>query len=526
MTTDHNHSRYQAIDLVDEAASSLRLLQESKPDQLESLERQITTLQIELESLKNDKDEYSQNRITKIKQEISNCETEATALNEKWRNEKQKLDEVKNLKVRLQDATMELVEAQRAQNYQRASELAFGVIPELERSIKEAEKMEDEDDKELSDATLLVSNRVTSNDIARVVAKMTGIPVSNLIKGERERLLSMESELRKRVVGQDEALARIADSVRLTRAGLNPPTRPIASFLFLGPTGVGKTELCKTLAGFLFDTPKSLIQINMSEYSEKHTVSRLIGAAPGYVGYEDAGQLTEQVRRKPFSLVLLDEFEKAHKEVANILLQILDEGTLTDSQGRKVDFRNTIIVLTSNLGASILNQSGAIDRKTGQVTEATKAAVKKVVEASYPPELINRLDELVVFNSLAKESVRQIVDIRLHELQAILSDRHITLEVADKAKTWLADQGYDSIYGARALNRTLAKELRQPLAAALLDGTIRDMDLVKIDLASSGNQLQIPQLHPAYASKDSHSGHTTKDNNDQPPRKELKVVSE
>ncbi|KAI9604666.1 hypothetical protein KEM48_002421 [Puccinia striiformis f. sp. tritici PST-130] len=515
----------KAIDLMDEAASSLRLLQESKPDQLENLERQITTLQIELESLKNDKDEFSQNRITKIKQEIADCEKEAVTLNEKWRNEKQKLDQVKNLKVRLQDATMELVEAQRAQNYQRASELAFGVIPELERTIKESEKMEDEDDKGPSDTTLLVSNRVTSNDIARVVGKMTGIPVTNLIKGERERLLTMESELRKKVVGQDEALARIADSVRLTRAGLNPPTRPIASFLFLGPTGVGKTELCKTLAGFLFDTQKSLIQINMSEYSEKHTVSRLIGAAPGYVGYEDAGQLTEQVRRKPFSLVLLDEFEKAHKEVANILLQILDEGTLTDSQGRKVDFRNTIIVLTSNLGAPILNQAGAIDRKTGQVTEATKDAVKKVVEMSYPPELINRLDELVVFNSLAKESVRQIVDIRLHELQGILSDRRITLEVSDKAKAWLADQGYDSIYGARALNRTLAKQLRQPLAAALLDGTVRDMDLVKIDLSSSGDQLEIPKLHPDFASPASHSSSTSKDDN-QAPLKELRVVSE
>jgi len=517
----------KAIDLVDEAASSLRLLQESKPDQLESLERQITTLQIELESLKNDKDEFSQNRITKIKQEIADCEKEAVTLNEKWRNEKQKLDEVKNLKVRLQDATMELIEAQRAQNYQRASELAFGIIPELERTIKESEKAEEDDDKEPSDTTLLVSNRVTSNDIARVVAKMTGIPVSNLIKGERERLLTMEAELRKRVVGQDEALGRIADSVRLTRAGLNPPTRPIASFLFLGPTGVGKTELCKALAGFLFDTPKSLIQINMSEYSEKHTVSRLIGAAPGYVGYEDAGQLTEQVRRKPFSLVLLDEFEKAHKEVANILLQILDEGTLTDSQGRKVDFRNTIIVMTSNLGAPILSQAGAIDAKTGEVTEASKVAVRKVVEMTYPPELINRLDELVVFNSLAKQSVRQIVDIRLHELQTILSDRRITLQLSDKAKTWLADQGYDSVYGARALNRTLAKHLRQPLAAALLDGTIRDMDLVQIDLSSSGDRLDIPKIHPAYApSKDPHTSPADHGSSSSPPRKELKVVSE
>jgi len=405
--------------------------------------------------------------------------------------------------------------------------LAFGIIPELERTIKESEKAEEDDDKEPSDTTLLVSNRVTSNDIARVVAKMTGIPVSNLIKGERERLLTMEAELRKRVVGQDEALGRIADSVRLTRAGLNPPTRPIASFLFLGPTGVGKTELCKALAGFLFDTPKSLIQINMSEYSEKHTVSRLIGAAPGYVGYEDAGQLTEQVRRKPFSLVLLDEFEKAHKEVANILLQILDEGTLTDSQGRKVDFRNTIIVMTSNLGAPILSQAGAIDAKTGEVTEASKAAVRKVVEMTYPPELINRLDELVVFNSLAKQSVRQIVDIRLHELQTILSDRRITLQLSDKAKTWLADQGYDSVYGARALNRTLAKHLRQPLAAALLDGTIRDMDLVQVDLSSSGDRLDIPKIHPAYApSKDPHTSPADHGSSSSPPRKELKVVSE
>lgn len=513
----------KAIDLVDEAASSLRLLQESKPDQLENLERQITTLQIELESLKNDKDEFSLSRVDKIKQEISECEKEAVTLSQKWKDEKQKLDQVKNLKVRLQDATLELVDAQRTQNYQRASELAFGVIPELERLIKEAETVEEDDEKDTSDATLLVSNRVTSNDIARVVAKMTGIPVRNLIKGERERLLTMESELRKRVVGQDEALERIADSVRLSRAGLNPPTRPIASFLFLGPTGVGKTELCKTLAKFLFDTQKSLVQINMSEYSEKHTVSRLIGAAPGYVGYEDAGQLTEQVRRKPFSLVLLDEFEKAHKEVANILLQILDEGTLTDSQGRKVDFRNTIIVLTSNLGASILNQSGAIDHRTGQVTEATKEAVKKVVEMSYPPELINRLDELVVFNSLSKESVRQIVDIRLKELQDILSERRITLDLTERAKAWLADQGYDSIYGARALNRTIAKQLRQPLAAALLNGTIRDTDQVNIDLSSDGDRLAIPELHAAYSTKEPLSNPIRKDDH---PMKELKIVSE
>ncbi|MBW0511303.1 hypothetical protein O181_051018 [Austropuccinia psidii MF-1] len=512
----------KAIDLVDEAASSLRLLQESKPDQLESLERQIITLQIELESLKNDKDEFSLKRIDSIKQEISACQAQADTLANKWKDEKAKLDEVKNFKVKLQDANLELIDAQRAQNYQRASELAFGVIPELERKIKNSETIGEEDDRlgDLSDGTLLVSNRVTSHDIARVVAKMTGIPVRNLIKGERERLLSMEDELRKRVIGQDEALERIADSVRLSRAGLNPPTRPIASFLFLGPTGVGKTELCKTLASFLFDTQKSLIQINMSEYSEKHTVSRLIGAAPGYVGYEDAGQLTEQVRRKPFSVVLLDEFEKAHKEVANILLQILDEGTLTDSQGRKVDFRNTIIVLTSNLGASVLTQPDSIDKKTGQVTEASKQAVKRVVEMTYPPELINRLDEQVVFNSLSKESVRQIVEIRLCELQDILSERRIVLQLTDKAKSWLADQGYDAIYGARALNRTIAKQLRQPLAAALLNGTVRDTDVVKIDLSDDEEKIVIPELHASFS--------TLKNSNDEHSKgmKELKVVAE
>ncbi|CAH7674062.1 ATP-dependent Clp protease ATP-binding subunit ClpB [Phakopsora pachyrhizi] len=494
----------KAIDLVDEAASSLRLLQESKPDQLENLERQITTLQIELESLKNDKDEFSLNRINVIEKEITDCRTEAERLNSKWKEEKFKLDEVKNLKIQLQNASLELVEAQRAQNYQRASELAFGTIPELERKIKEAEKTgEEESEKALGseDNTLLVSNRVTSTDIARVVAKMTGIPVRNLIKGERERLLGMENELRKRVVGQDEALEVISDSVRLSRAGLNPTTRPIASFLFLGPTGVGKTELCKTLAEFLFDTQRALIQINMSEYGEKHTVSRLIGAAPGYVGYEDAGQLTEQVRRKPFSVVLLDEFEKAHKEVANILLQILDEGTLTDSQGRRVDFRNTIIVLTSNLGAPILTQAGSIDKKTGQITQAAKEAVKKVVEMTYPPELINRLDEQVVFNSLSKQSVRQIVDIRLKELQEILNERRITLQVTEKAMDWLGDQGYDAVYGARALNRTIAKQLRQPLASALLNGTVRDTDVVAIDLDLDGEKLKIAELHPTYVSK-------------------------
>lgn len=508
----------KAIDLVDEAASSLRLLQESKPDQLENLERQIITLQIELESLKNDKDDFSLKRIKVIKEEMADCQAEADKLSHKWKEEKHKLEEVKNMKVALQNATLELVEAQRSQNYQRASELAFGVIPDLERRIKESEQHHEEEDEpvESSDTTLLVSNRVTSNDIARVVAKMTGIPVRNLIKGERERLLTMETELRKRVVGQDEALQVISDSVRLSRAGLNPPTRPIASFLFLGPTGVGKTELCKTLAEFLFDTQRALIQINMSEYGEKHTVSRLIGAAPGYVGYEDAGQLTEQVRRKPFSVVLLDEFEKAHKEVANILLQILDEGTLTDSQGRRVDFRNTIIVLTSNLGSAILTQPDSIDPNTGQVTEAAKQAVKRVVEMSYPPELINRLDEQVVFNSLSKDSVRQIVEIRLKELQDVLTERRITLQVTDGAKAWLAAQGYDAVYGARALNRTIAKRLRQPLAAALLKGTVRDEDTVKIDVNSNLEAIEIGALHNPYVKEDSNDSHKQ--------LKELKVV--
>lgn len=495
----------KAIDLVDEAASSLRLLQESKPDQLENLERQIITLQIELESLKNDKDEFSLSRVATIKKEIDEFKSEASKLTEKWNEEKSKLDEVKNMKIKLQSASMELVDAQRSQNYQRASELSFGVIPELERKIKEFETLEDEDDhlSDSGDPSLLVSNRVTSNDIARVVAKMTGIPVRNLIKGERERLLTMENELRQRVVGQDEALQVISDSVRLSRAGLNPTTRPIASFLFLGPTGVGKTELCKALATFLFDTQRSLIQINMSEYSEKHTVSRLIGAAPGYVGYEDAGQLTEQVRRKAFSLILLDEFEKANKEVANILLQILDEGTLTDSQGRKVDFRNTIIVLTSNLGAEILKQPKAIDPKTGEVTEGAKEAVKRVVEMNYPPELINRLDELVVFNSLSKESIRQIVEIRLKELQDLLIERRIILEIDQMAKEWLADKGYDAVYGARALNRTVAKELRKPLATALLNGTVRDMDNVRISLKDTKDQIEIEQKHSPYTTLDS-----------------------
>ncbi|KAH9810346.1 P-loop containing nucleoside triphosphate hydrolase protein [Melampsora americana] len=449
----------KAIDLVDEAASSLRLLQESKPDQLENLERQIITLQIELESLKNDKDEFSLSQIDEFK-------AEASKLNEKWNEEKSKLDEVKNMKIKLQSASMELEEAQRSQNYQRASELSFGVIPELERKIKEFETLEDEDDhlSESGDPSLLVSNRESQFEI--------------LIKGERERLLTMETELRQRVVGQNEALQVISDSVRLSRAGLNPTTRPIASFLFLGPTG--------TLATFLFDTQKSLIQINMSEYSEKHTVSRLIGAAPGYCW----GQLTEQVRRKPFSLILLDEFEKANKEVANILLQILDEGTLTDSQGRKVDFRNTII--------DILKQPKAIDPKTGEVTEGAKEAVKRVVEMNYPPELINRLDELVVFNSLSKESIRQIVEIRLKELQDVLIERRISLDIDSIAKEWLADKGYDAIYGARALNRTIAKELRKPLATALLNGTVRDMDHVRITLKDTKEELEIEQKHSPY----------------------------
>ncbi|KAG8221187.1 P-loop containing nucleoside triphosphate hydrolase protein [Butyriboletus roseoflavus] len=460
----------KAIDLVDEAASALRLAQESKPDELEALDRELVTLQIELESLKNETDVFSIERRTKLESDLRRKREDAQELTAIWQNERARLGRIKDLKKRREDAKHELEVAQRQGQYEKASQLRFGTIPDLEHQLpKDGELQENSAESSLA----MLHDRVTSNDISRVVAKATGIPVQNLLRGEREKLVHMEHALGQRVVGQDHVVSAISDAVRISRAGLQAPNRPVASFLFLGPTGVGKTELSKALAAFLFnDEQRGLININMSEYHDRHTISRLIGAAPGYVGFEEGGQLTEAVRRKPYAVILLDELEKAHKDVAMILLQILDEGSLTDSQGRKVDFKNTIICLTSNLGSDILADPSSCD-VNGTVTEAAKTEVMERTSEYFPPELLNRLDAMLVFNKLSRSAILDVVALRLNDVAERLRDRRITLDVDEAARAWLVKKGYSEVYGARAIARVVRTEVLFPLAQKLLRGTIR-----------------------------------------------------
>ncbi|KAF7794963.1 hypothetical protein EIP86_006106 [Pleurotus ostreatoroseus] len=472
----------KAIDLVDEAASALRLAQESKPDELEKLDREIMTLQIELESLKNESDVFSVERRNKVEDSLRETRKEADELTQIWQAERSRLERVKELKQKLEDAKYELEVAQRQGQYEKASRLRFATIPELERQLpKESERPDEDTEGPLS----MLHDRVTSNDIARVVAKATGIPVQNLMKGEREKLVHMEDALKGRVVGQDHVVTAVSDAVRISRAGLQAPNRPVASFLFLGPTGVGKTELCKALAGFLFnDEQRGLININMSEYHDRHTISRLIGAAPGYVGFEEG------------AVILLDELEKAHKDVAMILLQILDEGKITDSHGRKVDFKNTIICLTSNLGSDILAHKTASD-SNGLVTADARDQVIERVSEYFPPELLNRLDSMLVFNKLSRESILQVVSLRLEDVQDRLKHRRITVDVDEPARNWLADQGYSDLYGARAIARIVRSKVLFPLAQKLLKGTIRDGDTVAVRVSEQGNDIDIKDNHEA-----------------------------
>ncbi|PAV15774.1 P-loop containing nucleoside triphosphate hydrolase [Pyrrhoderma noxium] len=487
----------KAIDLVDEAASALRLAQESKPDELEALHRSIVTLQIELESLKKESDVFSVERRERVEQQLEEKRKEAAALTEVWQAERNRIERIKNAKQRLEQAKYELEVAQREGDFERASRLRFAEIPDLMKQIPQ-EKESGSNAEENADSPLpMLHDRVTSDDVARVVAKATGIPVQSLLKGEKEKLVHMEDSLRQRVVGQDHVVKSISDAVRLSRAGLQPPNRPVASFLFLGPTGVGKTELCKALAGFLFnDEQRGLININMSEYHDRHTISRLIGAAPGYVGFEEGGQLTEAVRRKPYAVILLDELEKAHKDVAMILLQILDEGSVTDSQGRKVDFKNTIICLTSNLGSDILADPTAT-LEDGIVAPHARDAVLARTESHFPPELLNRLDATVVFNKLSRKSILSVVDLRLADVAARVRDRRMSLDVDDAARQWLADKGYSDVYGARAIARVVRTEVLFPLAQKLLSGTIRNGDNVKIRVSEDGKKLEFSENHPA-----------------------------
>ncbi|PPJ59212.1 hypothetical protein CBER1_05344 [Cercospora berteroae] len=473
----------KAIDLVDEAASALRLQQESKPDAIQELDRQIMTIQIELESLRKETDVASKERREQLEKTLTLKQDELGALTEKWEAERAEIEEIKRTKEELERARIELEQAQREGNFAKASELRYAKIPELQKKLPEDQGGES---KAVKDT--LIHDSVTADDIALVVAKATGIPVTKLMSGEIQKLVKMEDVLRQSVRGQDEALHAVANAVRLQRAGLSGDNRPIASFMFLGPTGVGKTELCKKMADFLFSSSNAVVRFDMSEYQEKHTVSRLIGAPAGYVGYEDAGQLTEAVRRKPYAVLLFDEFEKAHRDISTLLLQVLDEGFLTDSQGHKVDFRNTIIVLTSNLGAEALLVD---DSAASEISSETKKQVMDVVQASYPPEFINRLDEFIIFKRLSKEALRDIVDIRLQELQARLDDRRITLQVSDEVRDWLCNKGYDPRYGARPLNRLISKEVGNSLADKIIRGIVKSGDIATVTTKDGGEHLDI-----------------------------------
>ena len=470
----------KAIDLIDEAASRLKMEIESSPVEIDELRRVVDRMRIEELALKKEKDDASKERLKKLRDDLEVKGKELEALQDRWAAEKASLQGVGELKTKLNDARIELDRAMREGAYQEASKLNYEVIPGIEESIQQAESAERSDDR-------MVNDQVTDDDIAAVVAAWTGIPVDKLSQGETERLLHLETELAKRLVGQKDAVRAVSEAVRRTRAGLSDPGRPTGSFLFLGPTGVGKTELAKALADYLFDDEKALVRIDMSEYGEKFSVSRLIGAPPGYVGYEQGGQLTEAVRRRPYSVILLDEVEKAHPEVFDLLLQVLDDGRLTDGQGRTVDFRNTILILTSNLGSSHLMEEGT-------AWEDKVESVRNEVRRAFKPEFINRLDDIVVFSTLTQEDLGQIVEITVDRLQQRLADRRLELAVTPAARLWLADNGFDPVYGARPLRRLMQKEIDDRLARALLSGDIHDGDAVKVDLAEDKSGLQVQQF--------------------------------
>jgi ATP-dependent Clp protease ATP-binding subunit ClpB len=458
----------KAIDLVDEAAARLRMQVDSKPEELDELDRRLIQLKIEREALKKEPDPASRDRLANLERDIAELEEKSQALTRRWEREKSKLLEAQKLKEELDARRTELEQAQRKGDLARAGELAYGVIPALEKKLKSIEGGDGKGAPMLEEA-------VTPDHVAQVVSRWTGVPVEKMLEGEREKLLQMEEALSKRVVGQREAVEAVSTAVRRARAGLQDPNRPIGSFMFLGPTGVGKTELSKALAAFLFDDEHAMVRVDMSEYMEKQSVARLIGAPPGYVGYEEGGALTEAVRRRPYQVVLFDEIEKAHTDVCNVLLQVLDDGRLTDGQGRTVDFRNTLIIMTSNIGAEYL-----VSLKDEDNLDDVRAYVLAEVKTRFRPEFLNRIDEIIVFHRLQREHMRQIVDIQMARLQSLLSERKITLELDEPARAWLANLGYDPAYGARPLKRVIQKHVQDPLAERILAGTIKDGATVRI----------------------------------------------
>ena len=468
----------KAIDLIDESASRIRIEIDSKPEAMDKLERRIIQLKIEREALKKESDDASVKRLGDIESQLGELEKEFSDLEEIWKAEKAAMQGTTHIKEELERARLELETAHRANDLARMSELQYGRIPELEKQLADAVQAENRE-------TTLLRNNVTEEEVAEIVSKWTGIPVSKMLEGEKEKLLQMEEAVKERVVGQDEAVTVVANAIRRSRAGLSDPRRPIGSFLFLGPTGVGKTELTKALANFLFDTDDAMVRVDMSEFMERHSVARLIGAPPGYVGYEEGGYLTEAVRRRPYSVILLDEVEKAHADVFNVLLQVLDDGRLTDGHGRTVDFRNTVIVMTSNLGSNLIQEMAGEENY-----EAMKSAVMDVVGSHFRPEFVNRIDDLVVFHPLGREHIRKIVDIQLAYLQERLADRDISIHLSDAARDKLADAGFDPVYGARPLKRAIQQQVENPLAQEILQGKFKPGDVIEVGVADDRLEFQ------------------------------------
>jgi ATP-dependent Clp protease ATP-binding subunit ClpB len=473
----------KAIDLVDEAASRLRMEVDSKPEEIDEIDRRLVQLKIEREALKKESDEGSKERLKNLVDEIEELEEQSRRLTQEWQAEKRTLQDAQKLKEQIDQAKQEAEQAQRRGDFARAGELTYSVIPGLDKTLKDAEQAQQH---------RMLNEVVSEEDIASVVSRWTGIPVDRMLEGERDKLLRMEKVLGDRVIGQEEAVIAVSNAVRRARAGLQDPNRPIGSFLFLGPTGVGKTELSKALATFLFDDEQALLRVDMSEFMEKHAVARLIGAPPGYVGYEEGGVLTEAVRRRPYQVILFDEVEKAHPDVFNVLLQVLDDGRLTDGQGRTVDFKNAIIILTSNLGSDILAA-----QKDGEDVELVRAQVMNTVRQAFRPEFLNRLDEIVLFHRLSRKNMTGIVAIQLKRLQALLADRKLELQLDDSAKEWLAEAGYDPVYGARPLKRVIQRELQNPLATLLLEGRFKPGDIIRVSADKDGLTIDGKKLSEA-----------------------------
>ena len=472
----------KAIDLIDEAAARLRMEIDSRPQEIDEVERRIRQLEIEREALKKEKDKESKNRLKKIEDEIKNSKKDLEYLIQHWEKEREAIKKIQKLKEDIENTKQLAEKAEVNGDLAKAAELKYGKLIELQKKLEEENRKLQELQKDLK----MLKEEVEAEDIAEIVSKWTGIPVSRLMEGEKEKLLHMEERIKERIVGQDEAVVKVSEAIRRARAGISDPNRPLASFIFLGPTGVGKTELAKSLAWFLFDDENALLRLDMSEYMERHSVSRLIGAPPGYVGYEEGGQLTERVRRRPYSVVLLDEIEKAHSEVFNILLQILDDGRLTDGQGRTVNFRNTVIIMTSNIGSQWIYEAGEQD--------SLKSRIMEELRAHFRPEFLNRIDEIIIFNALSKEEIIKIVDLQIGYLKKRLEDRKIDIEVTDDLKNFLAEIGFDSNFGARPLKRAIQRYVENPLAKKILEGEVKEGDRVQIGYDEIEKKVVIGQL--------------------------------